>query len=347
MNHNMIRFWLCPIVAVIGQLAIAGESESTSDRASTDAVRALSTSEKEALKYKQQKFAKLAHTEQQRLRELHHAITNHKESERLIKVLENYNAWLKTLSASRRAEILALPKEERLKEIRNEMDNRNRHRRSRWGMKLTKEDQDVLNGFIDQFVIEHRERLLPKEDSFVNELRDSQHSRRFILFRSFMKDRKKTHDMFEFSDLAAVAEKLSNVPKAEFDGAESDEERREVMMRWIGFTLMVQMRQPPHFKEDVLIRFGESLSAAARKQLELLGRDKMLHELGQLYMESKMPGRGGRGGRGGRSSKGGRRGPGDWGGRGERRGHPRNPPDSGPPPRPELGRPPQDRGRSQ
>ena len=328
MNRRLGFDWVANTLLALAclQLPVVCVHGDTTDgdaapRSVKDRIQALSASEKEALNYKKQKFAKLSPAEKQRMRDLHQQIEARDDSTRLLSTMKNYDAWLNTLSASRRAEILALPKDERLKEIRKELDSQNRYRRKK--RKLTQEDLEALNEFIDQFVIAHRKELANKKNPIVDELRDSQSSRRFILFSAFMSDRRsgsnKTQEMFKLAEIDAAAEKLSAVPKSEYEAAASDEEKRDMMMRWVGYALMVQMR-PPQFKEDVLVEFGESLSAGERKDLEMLGRDKMLHELGRLYMESKMPWHrkfpsNMRDGRGDHNR---RRGPGEWGGRGDR-----------------------------
>lgn len=279
---------------IVLSVCLAGPDKclSQTDASVVDRLESMSATEKEKLRYKQARFASLTEAEQQRLRKLHEEIMSHQHSEELIRTMEKYDAWLRTLSASRRAEILALPKEKRLAAIRDEMNKRQRYRFQKWS-NLTREDQEHVNRWLDEFAVKNREDLMangPKElAELAKKLKDDRGSRLFLLGRTLLRNPDKMSAVLQGESFQQVVAKLSDQAKNDYQNAETDDDKSRVAERWIRFGLMSQM-QFAKVKEDVLMDFFDSLPADERRQLEMLGRDRMLNELGRLYFGSKIRG---------------------------------------------------------
>ena len=80
----------------------------------------MTAAEKNQLQIKRERFLSLApEIEQAKIRELHQQIQSHPESEKLLATMNRYNEWLMTLTVYQRAELLKLPKKERIAHIKS------------------------------------------------------------------------------------------------------------------------------------------------------------------------------------------------------------------------------------
>jgi len=78
----------------------------------------MSATEKKELQQKQDRFHRLAREEQNRLRRLHQGMSEDPQADRLRSVMERYTSWLKTLPSGQRADLLGLPQNDRVAEIK-------------------------------------------------------------------------------------------------------------------------------------------------------------------------------------------------------------------------------------
>ena len=81
-------------------------------------IKALNPSQKEDLRNKQERFANLDRTEQNRLRHLHEQIQEDKNPDELRDVMNRYYEWYKSLPPYNRPELASLPAEERIQLIK-------------------------------------------------------------------------------------------------------------------------------------------------------------------------------------------------------------------------------------
>ena len=119
----------------------------------------LTVDHKAKLQAKRERFNQLAPEEQQRLRELHQAIVQHKHRDQLETVLENYTNWLATLTPNERYEVQSLAQPaEKLAEINKLRSRQEDLRLARVG--LTKVDAQTTWDWFDRMLKVHRDDVI-------------------------------------------------------------------------------------------------------------------------------------------------------------------------------------------
>ncbi|MCA9212839.1 MAG: hypothetical protein KDB27_07235 [Planctomycetales bacterium] len=283
-SRRPILWKFLPVLVALSAFAVYGVAdEGDSPQA---VLETLSSSEKESLQSKLQRFKTLKPDEQQRLRDLHQRIEEHKDSDKLVQIMENYNEWLSTLSASRRAEILALPKEERIQEIKEQLESSERRRR-RWTGHLSRSDRGIVNGWLDKFAVEHREQLIDENDKFLTKFEETRGTRRMMLMHATRS--KPDVRQLLLSELPALVDQLSDDAKQKYNSAKSESDKMEVVRQWM--ISQLDGWRVPKVKKEVLLEYFATLSADERKHLEMLDRDGMFHELGRMYLFKEIRGK--------------------------------------------------------
>ena len=101
-------FWCCAATQAADHALAAGRAR----------IEQMSQAELDRLARSRQRFNELSAPEQQQLRDLQAAIESSPRSAELLRVMDAYHAWLKTLSPGQRAELVELPFEQRVAEIK-------------------------------------------------------------------------------------------------------------------------------------------------------------------------------------------------------------------------------------
>lgn len=327
MNNRLVLFaiWSFALWLPGAGVVQAMEEESVAERRRR--VEAMSASEKEQLKQKQESFVSLPQTEQERLRRLHAELASSQDADELRGVLERYHAWLSTLSSAERAELLSLPPDKRIERIKAMIQKQEDERfRSEVEGKLTREDREAIVKWLLAFVDAHQQEIV---DSLPADRRPPQIDRfplMFILLRGWGEGnlnmpRPKTEDVEElFGSLSPDAQQT-------LKSVREPQKRMEVAKRWISAAVSTRRWRspPPVSSEDLRKFYAEQLTASERERLEALPPDEMQRALQRRYYEHQFRERGPGGFGPGGPSRGGR-GPGDFGK--DRKGPPPPPPES-------------------
>ncbi|HEX5105162.1 MAG TPA: hypothetical protein VFV87_15185, partial [Pirellulaceae bacterium] len=125
----------------------------------------LSPDQKEELLRKKQRFDALDPAEQQRLRELHAALSAGADAEQLHTTAVRYANWLKGLQPGERAEVLSLPADKRIVRIR-EIVSQQERQRFRDLSNLPPNDQEFVYQWLDKFVADNEKAILEAIPSY-------------------------------------------------------------------------------------------------------------------------------------------------------------------------------------
>jgi hypothetical protein len=302
--------WLSvPLAGVIGMAWLAAPADSPPEVAADPSARLaqMSHDELEQLRACRDRFAQLSPEEQQRMRELHAALQQHPDRERLERLLDRFTEWLATLRPNQRAELLELPAEGRIEKIR---ELRAQERRERIGMfggtELTHEDRDKVLQWIDELVADRlaaiekaiAERAVPPSSAdgkMASEraLRAARLAQRALAARgesrgwlllsayvSLFPDQ--ARQLITVDDVNRLRGGLSRDMQRELDSQGSPEEQREVLQRWIRTAIR---SRPP--SDEELQQFFETLPAEDRQRLDDLSPDSRRRVLTMLYFGSQ------------------------------------------------------------
>lgn len=278
-------------VAGLVMLSLGANSDTSSDDQATgntlDQIRNATAAEKEALRLKRERFLRLSSEEQNRLREFHSELEEHPDHERLRRILENYNEWLRTLTPAKRAEIQDLPTEERIEKIKEVQEEEARRVLGFFGeTKLPEQDVPGLYAWIDLFVAQNEKMLLEKLPDRVardvNRSRKDESRRRRIAFYLTGLTLEELQDLVSVSDAESLFNGLSEEAKAILGNRESDEERILLVQRWIRFALIA--RNIPRVSDDELETFyREKLDDEERHQLDRMPPTQRKQRLIWMY----------------------------------------------------------------
>ncbi|MDP6444045.1 MAG: hypothetical protein QGG36_01450 [Pirellulaceae bacterium] len=301
-------------VALTGSL-IVGAVGRGQDQSARDRVAALSPSELKELQRKRTRFSQLDVVEQERLRDLHAALRSHEKSTQLQSVLNRYSAWLKTLPAGQRAELLGLPMTERVERIKSIMAEQEESRFERLAAsQLNSSDHRVMMSWMREFVTSHSEKLtllLPEEvRSRLSAISDGQ--RRAVLYSTLGRNDDALEIIRQHVDIDELSQKLSEKARGTLR-AETDPLRRAAIIRnWSRAAAMSGFygaRSMPEVSDEELTRFyKEELNDNSREYLNSLPAEKMKRELKRWYVFRKNRPSFGAGRRGGGEFRGGGRG---------------------------------------
>lgn len=245
----------------------------------------MTDAQKTALLEKKRRFEDLSDEQQDQLRKLHEELAAHPHCDRLHKLLERYNDWLRTLPPGTKAEILSLPTAERVARIEKDVTKPDPQRFQRFfGSQLTREDLNVINQWLDQFIDDHiKEIVAALPEGRFDEIKKSydpdKHRRRlaFILFRLESPNLPRPSR----EDEQRLQESLSQEARNALKNAADDEERSLMLGHWIRGADFV--RKPFFFSRDELEKFVTTLDASQRERLENLPRDRMHWEVQGMY----------------------------------------------------------------
>ena len=81
-------------------------------------IQEMSPGQRETAQRNQERFKQLPKQEQDRLRAMHDSISKTPDGEQLRQVMLRYHEWLKTLPAGERFDLLSLPPEKRIEQIK-------------------------------------------------------------------------------------------------------------------------------------------------------------------------------------------------------------------------------------
>jgi len=176
--------WVIALVccAWLGTTTPAAAEETPAERRAR--IASMSPAELDALRERKERFEKFSPEKQQQLRELHAAIERNSRADRLRRILDRYNQWLETLSATERAELRKLDAKQRVARAKKIMADKQREESERLtrDIPFEKPHFDAINKWLDDYVKRHKEQMmeeLPLEkfpQDFADKLREGRDS---------------------------------------------------------------------------------------------------------------------------------------------------------------------------
>jgi len=242
--------------------------------------------ERDRLLRNQERFEQLSPEEQARLRTLHAELSHDPDAQELRDVMRRYQEWLKTLSASQRAELPKLSSDERIERIKKWQADE--HKKA--GRRLTLTDVQALLGWLDKRVLAT---LSEEERQRYGAIKNPRERRSQM--REHFED-PKTHAQLrqvspeEIEDLKSRLSPEGRQVLEEAQTAGRDQVRR-LLFFWIaqsrgGFDEMRML----DVKQEDLAKFFDTLNDRDRDNLLALPPDEMWQKLAHRYKREKISG---------------------------------------------------------
>lgn len=281
------------IAATISSLA-ADQAAAPADAAQPQAAQdlaALSPAEKKDLQGKQERFYRLDTQAQNELRDLHDDLTQAPDAARLQAVLTRYSRWLQTLSSGQRAELLSLPPDERVAEIKRLLQQQTASRmRSYVPRKLADDDLHAIADWVEQMVQRREPEILQRWPMFKERLDGITDAKRrnqalvFMVHRSGLQRDwlKPTSEEIERLKTTLSAEAQQELEKAKAEGR-----LPELAEAWMRAAMFSRLAGPPVDPEQLRKFFKEDLKPEDREYLESLPPERMQAELVRLYFSHR------------------------------------------------------------
>ncbi len=291
------RAWLAgasPLVLVAALAALA-TSPPTADEltARKEYVASLDAARQQELLRRFERFSALPQEEQQRLRALQAAITADPNSERLLKVLERYHEWLKTISPTQRARLAELPAKQRVEEIEPHSP-RPAARRARRAADLGRSAADPPLGRCPgrpASTAARRQHSRPVSQVVQRAKRPGRQANGAGLSALWCSRDGRDDTTVTPDDIERLSGKLSASAQAELTKAATPSEQMRTVRSWVFAALPRfspahrERRANPLVGEELLQFLQNEVSPADRERLLNMPREEMLHELRKMYFE--------------------------------------------------------------
>lgn len=286
-NHN----WYCAgllsmIIVGIGFGAIEplfGQSDWTSN---TQRFEAFSDREVLELKNKKERFDKMPIERQQMLRDLHSEIQSHENRDELLMVMNEFYAWLKTLSGAEREEVLSLPPQQRIaaiKRLRQIQAEKNFGRSGetqlpgkdiavlfQWRSEIVQSKGEQIVGIVTK-ILEDRQRM----DSVPRRYREPKGAFEFLgRFRPESID-----EIITPADVQDLRGKLSSDAVRIIERQTEESDQRKLVARWLVATLRAE-RTPTKSQIQKII---EGLDNEDRLALDRMSEADRMREYARRY----------------------------------------------------------------
>lgn len=249
-------------------------------------VEAMSAEEKQELAQKRERFERLPPAEQDQLRELHTTIATAEDGKRLQGVMERYTAWLATLPAGQRADLLRLPAEQRVAEIKRLVHEEEKKRLNEMALQeLTQPDLAAILAWVDDLLTRREAEILAKVPTLRERLAgvDDPKRRRMALYFSLHRGTLKEVMRPEPADVERLSTRLSPKARQSLENARVSGTLPQLGERWMQAALHSQWRPPPVPEEELRRFFHEKLDARQRQYFESLPAERMRYELTHFY----------------------------------------------------------------
>ena len=269
----------------------------------------MSEQELAELRRKKERFDLLPAAEQERLRKLHADLSTDPNCEHLKKLLASYSAWLQTLTAAERAELLRLPPEQRLQQIRNLQKDQQKDEADRLGLPsvtISVDDARVVVEWIEAYALRHREEILrqmPRLAERLAQLNDPKRQAGMLVFSlNQMRAEGQPLPPLAPDELGSLQEKLSDASRQQLQAAGSEKDKVDLILKWCRAAFF---RQFEPTREELEKFYRESLSSDDREWLDAMPRQRFQQTLRSLYFRDRATAEGQRGFPGGRIRGGG------------------------------------------
>ncbi len=247
----------------------------------------MSPAEKKELQGKQERFYRLDQQTRDQLRQMHDELMRDPDSAQLQAVLTRYVSWLQTLSSGQRADLLSLPPNERVAEIKRLQEQQTASRmRSYVPRKLSDDDLQIIANWVEQMVQRHEPEILKRWPMFQERLDGIPDIKRRSQALVFMVQRSGFHrDWLQPTpeEIEQLKAQLSAEARQELEKAKAEGRLPELAEAWMRAAMFSRLAGPPVDKEQLRRFFKEDLDPQQREFLESLPPERMQAELVRMY----------------------------------------------------------------
>lgn len=248
----------------------------------------MSAAEKRELQRKQERFYKLPVEEQDRLTRLHRDISNDPRAVHLHGVMERYASWLKTLPSGQRADLLGLPRKERIEMIKRLMQKQHTSRfRGIVTHELAEKDSVAIVKWMDDFVKRHEKEILARMPMLKERMAqvDDPKRRQMLIHVALRFAGRKDVLRPNQQDIERLKSQLSPEARQELDKAQQDGHLAELAQRWMRAAMFSKITSAPVDRNE-LRRFYNDVASKdpkTREYLDNMRPEDMLAELTCMY----------------------------------------------------------------
>ncbi len=256
-------------------------------------VRQMSARDHAELLRKHERFDRLSPNEQERMRQLHDELSNDPQAPQLLQTLASYSAWLQTLTAAERAELLGMEPRARVEQIRQLQQEQRRDEARRLGIPqvtIPVEDAKIITEWIEAYLQRSRPHFEQRVPQLAERLQQTSDRKRqqFMLGYTLVQSLNEPDAIppLEPGEMQKLAERLSEVHRKQLLAATTPKEQIELIMKWFRAALF---RQFEPTRDELEKYYRESLTAEDREWLDAMPRQRFQQTLRSLYFRDRQP----------------------------------------------------------
>lgn len=256
-------------------------------------VRQMSARDQAELLRKHERFDRLSPAEQQRMRDLHEELSHDPRAPQLLQTLASYSAWLQTLTAAERAELLGMDPQARVDHIRQLQQEQRRDEARRLGIPqvtIPVEDAKIVLEWIEAYLQRSRPHFEQRVPQLAERLQQTTDRKRQHLMLSFALAQSlndpEAIPPIEIGEMATLAERLTETHRKQLLAATTPKDQIELILKWCRAAFLRQFEPTG----DELEKFyRESLTAEDREWLDAMPRQRFQQTLRSLYFRDRQP----------------------------------------------------------
>ena len=303
--NRLIKSFVVPVVGLAMAISLVGlfAGADDGDESTKERLTNLSVAEQEELRRKSETFESLEQSERDRMRELHVAITSSPNSDRLRSVMLKYHEWLKTLPAKDRAELLSLPPDQRLGQIKLLMEQQRQQRfRDLVRTSLSPEDVQAIFSWLDQYAQNHTDELLElvpeKMRPRIEQSNIPSVQRKMLMMAVGMRGNEVQYPPPTDGEIDRLSDSLSESAQEALAELPTREQQMQLVREWLRAS--VASRLTPQVSRERLLAFyreyrDRTTDQKRVEQLDSLPPEEFYEEVKKLYFRSRGHWRGWRG----------------------------------------------------
>jgi hypothetical protein len=284
-TRNLLCLAAWSVLLVCPHSRVAAEDDALA--AQQRRIREMPPAAKRELWELQQRFYRLDAEERQRLKDLHTSIAAEPNSERLREVMTRYTEWLKTLSAGERADLLSLPAEQRIDQIRTLMNRQaTSHMRFLVNEKLSDEDLTAITQWMKEIVKRREAEILQNMPMLYRGMIGTQNpeKRVEILIRLLQRFGPRPEMLRPTQeDIERLKTQLSPAARTRLEEAQQEGRLAELAESWMRAAIFGRRLGPPVDKAELERFYREDLDPKEREYLESMPRERMQTRLILMY----------------------------------------------------------------
>ncbi|MBW3596678.1 MAG: hypothetical protein KY475_05320, partial [Planctomycetes bacterium] len=282
--------WLL-ILAVAGAsaTAVGQESARLSHQQRRARLEKMSAAEKEQLLRQKERFDQLSPQEQEELRATCKALAEAPDGDQLFGILQHYCDWLKSLPPVERAEVLALPPEQRIAKIKKLVKEQEEQRIRKLANLSYEEGKAVKQWFADR-IKPHQDELwalLPRDSQrWIESRADDADQRRRMMLWGLLWNRHgaelRERIMPDPGEVEGLLGLLSEERREEFKKLRDSQQQTDLLESWLRASVFASRFR---VSEETLLEFVDELPREEQTRLEMMPREDMQRELQRLYLQ--------------------------------------------------------------